>query len=234
MSIIFKGFFLSLLSLVLAIDCYGASFYKCGDSYTNIPTGEDCTDVSITEQKIERPQSLDLKKSYSSPTYPDSQTNSGSYPSRYGGTFKGSRRTATLKRVIDGDTIEVELEGKLVRVRYKGIDCPEINQKGGKEATEANKRMLGSTLTLITDGYTGGYGRLGAYVEYGSSTVNEELVKQGYCMASGLEFKDAQESARVYREGIWRDDNQQSPSEFRQSHPKRIKKYKNRTKPFEQ
>jgi len=60
MSIIFKGFFLSLLSLVLAIDCYGASFYKCGDSYTNIPTGEDCTDVSITEQKIERPQSLDV------------------------------------------------------------------------------------------------------------------------------------------------------------------------------
>jgi micrococcal nuclease len=210
-----------LISFAIATTCYGAEFFKCGDIYTDSPINNSCSSISITEQKIERPKSLELKDSYNNYT----TTYTTTYPPGY--ERKKEYHTATLKRVIDGDTIEVEMEGKPVRVRYKGIDCPEISQKGGQEAKEANKNMLSSTVTLITDDQTdGGYGRLAAYIQYGNSTVNEELVKKGYCWAYGSEFKDIQEKAKAYREGIWKDDNPQSPSEYRQTAPKRIRKLK--------
>jgi len=212
---------LLLISLAIATTCYGAEFFKCGGIYTDNPISNDCSSISITEQKIERPKSLELKDSYSNYT--------NTYTNRYtpGYESKKEYHTATLKRVIDGDTIEVEMKGKPVRVRYKGIDCPEISQKGGQEATNANKKMIGSNVTIITDSQTdGGYGRLAANVQDGDSTISEELVRQGYCHAYGPEYKDIEETAKVYKEGIWKDDNPQSPSEYRRTAPKRIRKLK--------
>jgi endonuclease YncB( thermonuclease family) len=51
---------------------------------------------------------------------------------------------ATLVDVIDGDTIDVLVNGKLERVRYIGIDAPERGQPGFRAATEVNqKRQAG-------------------------------------------------------------------------------------------
>jgi endonuclease YncB( thermonuclease family) len=49
---------------------------------------------------------------------------------------------ATLVKVIDGDTIDVSIAGKVERLRYVGIDAPERSQPGFEAATEANRTLL--------------------------------------------------------------------------------------------
>ncbi len=49
---------------------------------------------------------------------------------------------ARLVRVLDGDTIEVEIEGRTYRVRYIGIDAPERGQAFYAEAASANRRLV--------------------------------------------------------------------------------------------
>ena len=48
------------------------------------------------------------------------------------------QRGYLVTRVIDGDTIEVRVNGKLEVVRYILVDSPELPTKAGKEAKEFN------------------------------------------------------------------------------------------------
>ena len=71
------------------------------------------------------------------------------------GIVIGSEETASVGRVIDGDTIELSDKRK---VRYIGIDTPEsvdprlTVQCFGKEAKEENVRLVdGKTVRLVRD-----------------------------------------------------------------------------------
>jgi len=96
------------------------------------------------------------------------------------------KETAYVKRVIDGDTIEVDLNGKAYKVRYIGINSPEYNQPFGDEATQANSSLVsGKTVILEKDvSETDKYGRLLRYVYVGNLFVNAHLVKFGWAQAS--------------------------------------------------
>lgn len=120
---------------------------------------------------------------------------------------------ATLARVVDGDTIDVSIGGRTVRVRYIGVNTPERDQPYYQEATDANRRLLGSdTLLLYKDtSETDQYGRLLRYVVAGDRFVNLELVRQGYAQAatyppdvacSGT-FVAAEREARNAQLGLW-------------------------------
>ena len=93
---------------------------------------------------------------------------------------------ATVTRVIDGDTIEVNLEGLIYRVRYIGIDTPEMGEPCADEATEANRQLVeGKTVWLEKDiSETDKYGRLLRYVYVDDIFVNEELVRLGLALPS--------------------------------------------------
>jgi micrococcal nuclease len=90
--------------------------------------------------------------------------------------------TATVTWVIDGDTIDVRLNGETVRVRYIGINTPEQDEVCYQEATDANAALVrGQTVTLVKDvSNTDKYGRLLRYVYVGDVFVNAELVARGY------------------------------------------------------
>jgi len=91
-------------------------------------------------------------------------------------------------RVLDGDTIEVELGGERERVRYIGIDTPEMGDERPEirrlafEARRANARLVeGRRVRLELDvEKRDRYGRLLAYVWVGDTLVNEELVGAGH------------------------------------------------------
>lgn len=91
-------------------------------------------------------------------------------------------------RVVDGDTIIVEIDGQRERVRYIGIDTPEMNDsrevvlEKARDATDANEALVaGKTVRLEFDVQRRDkYGRLLAYVWVGDTLVNEELVRRGY------------------------------------------------------
>jgi len=58
----------------------------------------------------------------------------------------GTYEPATLLRVIDGDTIDIELNGERQRVRYIGVNTPERDELCFDEATEANIDLVDGRL----------------------------------------------------------------------------------------
>jgi endonuclease YncB( thermonuclease family) len=96
--------------------------------------------------------------------------------------------TAPVIRVIDGDTIEIEIDGVREKVRYIGINTPETNDNrpevraAARAATEANARLvLGRQVRLEFDvEIRDRYDRLLAYVWVGDTLVNEALVITGH------------------------------------------------------
>jgi micrococcal nuclease len=90
--------------------------------------------------------------------------------------------------VVDGDTIEVLVNGHEEDVRYIGIDTPESVAPDqpvecfGHEASRFNERLVGGeNVRLEFDAERNDvYGRWLAYVYVGDLFVNAELVREGY------------------------------------------------------
>jgi len=64
----------------------------------------------------------------------------------------------TVVRIVDGDTIHVKVGERVEKVRYIGMNTPEVHhptrgeEPGGREATEANRRLVaGKRVRLETD-----------------------------------------------------------------------------------
>ena len=92
--------------------------------------------------------------------------------------------TAVVTAIIDGDTIEVSMGGASWRVRYIGMDTPEVGQACGSEATQANAALVsGKTVRMVKDkSETDRYGRLLRYVYVGDTFVNGALVSGGWAV----------------------------------------------------
>lgn len=90
--------------------------------------------------------------------------------------------TAVVTEVIDGDTIEVLLDGQLYRVRYIGIDTPEREEACFSDATAANAAYVdGQTVRLVQDvSHTDRFDRLLRYVYVDEVLINAELVAGGW------------------------------------------------------
>ncbi|MEZ4594807.1 MAG: thermonuclease family protein [Chloroflexota bacterium] len=90
--------------------------------------------------------------------------------------------TAVVTEIIDGDTINVTIDGRSYRVRYIGIDTPERDEACYTEATNANAAWVeGQTVRLVQDvSQTDRFDRLLRYVYVGDVLVNAELVAGGW------------------------------------------------------
>lgn len=126
---------------------------------------------------------------------------------------------ATVERVIDGDTIIVSIGGRRERVRYIGIDAPEVASNGGRtecygpEAVTRNKELVaGRVVELEKDqSETDRFGRLLRYVYVDDMMVNAELVRQGFARAVRYPpdtrhaelLERLEREARTARRGLW-------------------------------
>jgi micrococcal nuclease len=119
----------------------------------------------------------------------------------------GDTLSAQVLRVVDGTTIQVDLDGGHERVGYLGIEAL------GPPATGANRHLVqGQRVWLELDApIRDGEGRLLAYVYVGDLMVNAELVRQGYAQVAtyppnlkyqGL-FLTLQGEAREAKRGLW-------------------------------
>lgn len=126
--------------------------------------------------------------------------------------------TAQVVRVIDGDTIEVQLADTIERVRYIGIDTPEVGRAGSSEcyaaaATQANQQLVGGqTVKLVADQQNRDeYGRLLRYVYVDDTFVNLHLASAGYARKLPIPPNDqfardlavATQAARATGRGLW-------------------------------
>ena len=128
--------------------------------------------------------------------------------------------------IVDGDTIHVDIGGTEYRVRYIGMDAPEIAHDGnpaerlGPEATQANAHLVANQQVILeTDtSDTDQFGRLLRYVWLPPTTTNgtwlmvdEELAAEG--MADVKRYppdtywqsvlQQAEDNAREAGLGIW-------------------------------
>jgi micrococcal nuclease len=129
-----------------------------------------------------------------------------------------SGESAKVVRIIDGDTIDVKLNGDTYRVRYVGVNTPERDEPCYSDATNANADLVeDQTVTLVRDvSDTDKYGRLLRYVYVGNTFVNAELVAEGYAEAreyppdtsyadylEGLESTARSQNLNCYATGVF-------------------------------
>lgn len=121
-------------------------------------------------------------------------------------------RYSNVVAVIDGDTIEIK-GGE--RVRYIGIDTPEIGQPFYEEAKNKNRELVFDKivrLEICKSEPKDKYGRLLAYVYLDKILVNKELLISGYARTLTIppcgiekaeEFRRYQKEAMAKKTGLW-------------------------------
>ena len=135
---------------------------------------------------------------------------------------------ATVVHVDDGDTIDVRIDGRVERVRYIGIDAPEVahegvsGARGAEAAARLNRALLGGRrVRLELDRETRDrYGRLLAYVWAGDTMINLEMARRGYARVLTIppnvryegRFARAEAEAQEARLGLWGDGDPDVPS----------------------
>ena len=132
--------------------------------------------------------------------------------------------TGPVVRTVDGDTIYVRLASGVEKVRYIGIDTPEVHhptrgaEPGGREATRLNRRLVGDRPVRLEPDVQlrDRYGRLLAYVWVKRADgvevmVNAELVRLGYAAVMTVPpnvrhaelFRKLAADARENHRGLW-------------------------------
>jgi micrococcal nuclease len=131
----------------------------------------------------------------------------------------GETARVDVLRIVDGDTIEVDLDGRTEDVRYIGIDTPESVKPGtpvecfGKEAAEANRELVeGREVRLVFDReLRDRFGRLLAYVYAGDEFVNASLIERGFATtleiapntSMAAELERLERRASIAGAGLW-------------------------------
>ena len=135
-------------------------------------------------------------------------------PAAVAGSLEGR-----VVRIVDGDTIHVRVGDRVEKVRYIGVNTPEIHhprkgeEPGGREAAEVNRELVQDRqVRLDTDvRERDRYGRLLAYVWVGDTMINAELVRLGYAQVMTVPpnvrhqtlFVKLQREARAAERGLW-------------------------------
>ena len=131
----------------------------------------------------------------------------------------GQSADAKVTRVYDGDTIEALVAGRSEKIRYIGIDTPEMDDprpvvlEMAREAARANRELVGGRRVRLELDIQerDRYGRLLAYVWLGDTLVNEWLVKEGYAAAPSFppnvryqdRLRTAERDARQAGRRLW-------------------------------
>ncbi len=129
-------------------------------------------------------------------------------------------RTARVKYVIDGDTLDTE-DG--TRLRFLGIDAPEINKRAGDPPDQPWGRDAANFVHLLLPPGTEiglafepaareeAYGRTLAYVLVDGELLNALLLREGYAryrdfgtqLKYGEYLRRMEGQAKVYGKGVW-------------------------------
>lgn len=123
--------------------------------------------------------------------------------------------------VKDGDTIEILAEGRPVRVRLTGIDCPEKAQPYGQTAKQFASDLCFEDTVTVLGSERDRYGRLlGTVMLADGRNLNTELVRAGLAWHYVKYSQDAQlaaleTEARAAKRGLWADPQPVAPWDWR-------------------
>ncbi|MBM7573023.1 thermonuclease family protein [Aquibacillus albus] len=173
------------------------------DEKDNIETSDQEKKQESKEPAKESPESTEQQKEEES-----SEANHSSLP------------VATVTRIVDGDTIEVNLNGKEEAIRLLLVDTPETKhpslpvQEFGPEASQfAKDKLSGKQVQIEYDGpKRDHYDRLLAYLWVDGKMFNEMLLEEGLARVAYVydppythfdAYIKAQNRAKSANKGIW-------------------------------
>jgi endonuclease YncB( thermonuclease family) len=113
-------------------------------------------------------------------------------------------------KVVDGDTVDVQLASGPIRVRLYGVDAPEKAQPHGKEATAALSKWVLGRQVEVEPFQQDRYDRMIGIVRVGPTNVNAAMVGSGDAWAYRRYMKKADAAlcsmeieARLAKRGLW-------------------------------
>lgn len=132
-------------------------------------------------------------------------------------------------RIIDGDSLVLDVQGSQYRIELWGIDAPERNQPWGEAAADQlNRTLTGSFVNIRVDG-GGDEGRFAGRLMLRDRDVGLDLLYDGLAWSAvptdGTHqqaehpYDLAQRQASVARRGLWSDDRPVPPWEWRNRRP---------------
>lgn len=133
----------------------------------------------------------------------------------------GADPLPNVLKVVDGDSIHVlDSNRKRVKVRLYGIDAPERKQPFGEESKAMLVSLVGDKAVTTDCPKKDRYGRSVCVVWVGDMDVNRAMVEQGGAWVysqyyKGLDYYEAENTARQKRAGLWQADNPVPPWEWR-------------------
>ena len=105
----------------------------------------------------------------------------------------GSGESCEVGRVVDGDTVVLDLFGLEVKVRLAEIDAPESRQEYGRESTALLESMVRGEEFEVVDLGRDRYGRMLAHLHGEEGCVNQRLIERG----AAWHYEDYSDSAAM-------------------------------------
>ncbi len=125
-------------------------------------------------------------------------------------------------RVTDGDTIKVMREGKEVKIRLAGIDCPEKDQPYGDESKQFTSALTLGQIVTVKAKTTDQYGRIVAdVISPERVNLNQQLVWAGLAWwyrkyaPDDSTLAEMETKAKEAKRGLWTDKTPVPPWEWR-------------------
>ena len=142
---------------------------------------------------------------------------------------------AVVTKIVDGDTIDINLSGDIERIRILGIDFPDVSSdrigkweemglskerivKCYKEGNDWMETMLNQEVILIADSGEDDkdrYNRSLRYVAWGNDDIGSLLIRQGYAVIYDPtkpqcviceDYKQLEEQVRIEKNGcLWQE-----------------------------
>lgn len=126
--------------------------------------------------------------------------------------------SGVVQKCHDGDTCRIVVNNKTLKIRFAGIDTPELSQKYGKEARDfTESKLKNKKVDLECEGSS--FDRQTCTIFMEGRNINREIVLNGWAFDStkyskGLYAQDVID-AKSKQLGIWKDQGLVSPYCFR-------------------
>lgn len=123
--------------------------------------------------------------------------------------------------VSDGDTITVLRDGRGVKVRLYGIDCPESSQDFGQAAKKFTSGMVYGKTVKVEEKDSDHYGRTVGVVYVDDENLNLSLLRNGFAWyyktyaKNEKAFAVAQSKAKAAKTGLWSMPDPIAPWDYR-------------------
>ncbi|MCS0674634.1 thermonuclease family protein [Cytobacillus firmus] len=220
-----KAFKMAGISFIILILCV---WLDPEDSTTDIATDEKTEEKQEETNKQEKKTKEEAEKEEPKEAKPEEVTKKNSQkPSEQASKQEKpvAKKSASygveakVVRIVDGDTIEVLMDGEQKQIRMLLIDTPETKHPSkpvepfGPEASQfATETLKNKTVGIeVGSEATDKYGRVLAYVWVGNKTYQEMVLEKGLATTAYLyndlsmldQFHKAQDTAKTRGIGVW-------------------------------